>query len=415
MISIMDEIDYKAVYETSNVAIAVIESDATVSMVNTKILQMFQATEREVVGTTFLDWIHEDDRALLAHNHKKRVAGEANLPENYEIRMLAKHGIIWVSLYVAYSKKLHKSVVSFVETTKIHEAEHKLQLQINAQNAILTAIPDLMFELSQEGEYLNVWAHNPKELAEQKELLYGKNVKEVLSAPAADVVMQTIQETLQNGAARSDAIQVNTPSGELWFELSAGKKENLDAADTIIMLSRNITERKKLELELLHLSRHDSLTNLYTRRILESKLHDDILRAKRYKTPLSVCMLDIDHFKKVNDTYGHAVGDRVLQTLATTIRDNLREVDYVARYGGEEFVIVLPDTNLDDAYDFADRLRNIVANRQLHPETNKKFTISISIGIASFHNHCDTADKLLNEADEKMYLAKESGRNCVKI
>lgn len=415
MISIMEEIDYKAVYETSNIAIAVIDSDATVSLVNKKILTMFQATEDEVVGTKFLEWVYREDRELLVHNHQKRVAGEVNLPENYEIRMHAKHGIIWVSLYVAYSKKLRKSVVSFVETTKIHEAEHKLQLQINAQNAILTAIPDLMFELSQEGEYINIWAHNPEELAAQKELLLGKNVKEMLPPQAADVVMRTIHETLKNGAARSDAIQITTPAGELWFELSAGKKENLDAPDTVIMLSRNITARKELELKLLHLSRHDSLTNLYNRRTLEAKLEEDIKRAKRYKTPLSVCMLDIDYFKKVNDTYGHAIGDYVLQTLSTTIHDNLREVDYVARYGGEEFVIVLPDTTLEDAYEFADRLRNTVASKGFYNETSKKFSITISIGIAAFHNHCDNVDKMLNEADEKMYLAKESRRNCVKI
>ncbi|QOP46159.1 sensor domain-containing diguanylate cyclase [Sulfurimonas paralvinellae] len=415
-VSMMNDLDYKTLFESANVAMAVIEQDSSISLVNKTVLEMFQIQESEVIGTSFLQWIYEEDRDFLKTNHQKRMQGDdAALPKSYEVRMLHQDSIIWVSLYVRYIKELNKSIVSFTDITYIHNTEEQLQEQLNAQNALLSAIPDLMFELSLEGVYLNIWAHNSQELTANKELLLGKKVTDVLEESAAQKVMQAIEIAYKKGSSFGEQIQLKTPSGDLWFELSSSKKENLNSEATVIMLSRNITDRKELEMKLLHLSRHDSLTNLYNRRTLETLLQKELHRSQRYKTPLSICMLDIDFFKKINDTYGHATGDDVLKKLADVLRESLRDTDYVGRYGGEEFVIALPDTSLNDAVEFAQRLRKKVAAISCHPEEKESFNITISLGVAELNSENNTVDKILEAADSAMYRAKESGRNCVKI
>lgn len=411
----MQALDYKTIFLASNVAITVIERDGTVSMLNDKILKMFHVEEKDVIGRHFMEFFDPRDRDMLVQNHIKRMEGATDLPQSYKVRMHINDVHLWVSLHVAHIKEHSKSIISFTDITDLQIAEERLEEQLNAQNAIFSAIPDLMFELSQDGKYLRVWAHNPKELAKQPELLLGKKVQDILPQEAAKAVMHSIKTALKTGVSQGEQIHIPTPSGKLWFELSAAKKESRNTPSTVIMLSRNITDRKELELKLLHLSRHDVLTNLYNRRALEEKLQDDIQRTKRYHLELSVCMLDIDYFKKINDTYGHAIGDNVLEKLATILQENLRDVDYVGRYGGEEFVIVLPDTKLQNAYEFSERLREKIASLKLYDMNNKMFSISVSIGVAGFCDTCNTVDALLQESDEKMYLAKESGRNCVKI
>ena len=125
-------------------------------------------------------------------------------------------------------------------------------------------------------------------------------------------------------------------------------------------------------------------------------------------------MLDIDHFKNINDTYGHHMGDKVLQDLSALLRKSLRDIDYCGRYGGEEFVIVLPQTTLAHASEFAHRLLRQIASLRFQSGENLIFHITASIGVAEFNAHDKSHEKLLQAADKAMYLAKSSGRNCVK-
>lgn len=408
-------IDYNTLFYNINIGIAAIEADGTLSMANKKLLQFLELPEHEFVGTSFLEWIYDaDDRNQLRENHLKRIQGAQELPQSYDIRLKTKNGYLHVLASVTYFQKTGRSFISVLDTTQLKETRKQLEEIIHAQNAILAAIPDLMFELSRDGVYVNVWAHNPQELAATKEQLLGNSVTEILPPTAAQIVMATIDQTLQEGSSSGRQIEIQTPGGELWFELSASLKENNDAEPTVIMLSRNITARKELEFKLRYLSRHDSLTTLYNRRILEEILKRDIHRAQRYHTPLSVCMLDIDYFKQINDTYGHQMGDRVIKELAMLLKNSLREIDYAGRYGGEEFVIVLPETPLSHAHDFAIRLLKTIAALKFQSENQALFSITASIGIAELNEKNNSYEALIKAADNAMYLAKDTGRNCVK-
>jgi len=409
-----NSLDYKTLFEATNIGMAAVRDDSTILMANKKLLDILQVNEDDFINSLFPQWIYESDRDIIKQYHAQRIKGNDDIPRNYEVRLKKKNKFIWVFINITFLKDSGITLASVLDITQSKEIEQKLQETISAQNAILTAIPDLMFELDSDGTYLNIWAQNPQELAATEKQLLGNKVLDMLPKSAAAEVMLAIGEVFIKGASFGHQIQIETPDGELWFELSASLKNNTNMPSTVIILSRNITEGKKLEFELRHLSRHDSLTNLYNRRTLLELLGQDIHRASRYKTPFSLCMLDIDYFKHINDTYGHIVGDNVLQGLSNLLRDILRDIDYTGRYGGEEFIIALPQTTLSQASEFSERLRNKIAALKFQDDSKNVFSITISIGIAEFNERYNSVDSLVNAADSAMYHAKKSGRNCVK-
>jgi diguanylate cyclase (GGDEF)-like protein len=158
----------------------------------------------------------------------------------------------------------------------------------------------------------------------------------------------------------------------------------------------------------------DWLTGLYNRRHFESLAQAELARSQRYMRPMTVMMLDIDHFKNVNDTYGHAAGDRVLQALATVVSATKRDADVAARLGGEEFALLLPETTDSAATQFAERLRQQI--RDCAPIVEgEKLPITVSIGIAGASMTTAGFQPLLNNADQALYDAKHAGRNRVVV
>ena len=166
---------------------------------------------------------------------------------------------------------------------------------------------------------------------------------------------------------------------------------------------------------LLELSNTDHLTGLFNRRFMIEALDKEVQRSKRNNGSVSLIMLDIDHFKRINDTYGHLQGDVVLQKVAIHLQKELRCYDVAARYGGEEFVAILPDTTLKETFQVADRIRLSIQGMHLAGALSAE-RITASMGIASFPApHCDDIDGLLRAADEALYIAKERGRNRVIV
>jgi len=165
---------------------------------------------------------------------------------------------------------------------------------------------------------------------------------------------------------------------------------------------------------LRRLSARDRLTGLLNRGYFEHRLEAEISRAVRYKHQLSLAMLDVDKFKRFNDTFGHAAGDVALAAIAETITRSVRESDVVTRYGGEEFVLVFPETGPEDAVDKLDHLRLAIAQTLVRlPQHEATAGFTVSAGVASFPADGDTGDDLLDVADQRLFLAKESGRNRV--
>lgn len=167
------------------------------------------------------------------------------------------------------------------------------------------------------------------------------------------------------------------------------------------------------ENEMRRLATHDSLTGLYNRREFDALLADELARAQRFSRPVSLLMLDIDYFKRVNDTYGHQAGDAVLKGVSELLGSQARAIDHVCRYGGEEITVILPEIDVEAGAKIAERLRAAVEVQPFDVDIGSPLHITVSIGVASFPAQADSAQKLVVVADTAMYCAKQSGRNRI--
>lgn len=210
------------------------------------------------------------------------------------------------------------------------------------------------------------------------------------------------------------------------FDIEARDIRDLSMSHGIIWLlglagigAYNFVRRREIgrisrQQELEHLASTDALTGLANRRTLMLRAEQELARAKRYGSELSLLMADIDFFKKVNDTYGHQAGDIVLKKLAGVFLLALRDIDFAARFGGEEFVLLLPETNAENALKTAERLRASVNDIQISLPQGELVKCTISIGVASYSSSGnDSIEKLISGADKALYAAKETGRNKV--
>jgi diguanylate cyclase (GGDEF)-like protein/PAS domain S-box-containing protein len=260
-------------------------------------------------------------------------------------------------------------------------------------------------------------------------LMANRAAKDVFEYPGQDIVGSDVRRLLGSGEEGTWEVlarYASRPEAGKYVESSAvsrfGKKipfhisvsESLSGGRrfyTVIM--RDVSQIKAYEEDLQVLANTDSLTRLFNRRQLYPIMQNELDRSVRKKIPFSVLLIDIDHFKKFNDTYGHAGGDLLLVGFADKLRSAIRQMDSAFRFGGEEFVVLLPETTGQDARIPAERFRRLIADsRFLMPPEGHPVWITISIGIAG-HRTGDTLDDVIRHADLAMYAAKNGGRNQV--
>jgi diguanylate cyclase (GGDEF)-like protein/PAS domain S-box-containing protein len=193
-------------------------------------------------------------------------------------------------------------------------------------------------------------------------------------------------------------------------DITLSKSRNLSGEHTgYVFTLRDNTEKKKITDALFDLATKDALTNIYNRRYFEELANLKISEIKRYDKDLSLLLFDLDFFKKVNDNYGHNAGDYVLQKVTKITKSNLRSSDILGRYGGEEFIILLPETNVEESYNIAERIRESIYKSPIEYK-NEVIKTTISLGISEYKKN-DTFENLVEKADINLYLAKSNGRN----
>jgi diguanylate cyclase (GGDEF)-like protein/PAS domain S-box-containing protein len=223
----------------------------------------------------------------------------------------------------------------------------------------------------------------------------GHSVDELLSPEMAAEVKSRYRRCVESKSATDYQERLELPAGTtFWFY-------------------RDVTELHRFTEKLLHLSQTDSLTGIANRRALIEALEKEYSRARRHGYALSIWMLDIDHFKMVNDRYGHAAGDTMLSEFVQIIAPEIRDSDYFGRLGGEEFAILLPECSLGSAQQLAERIRRAVAADTFR-SSQARFNVTMSIGVATLIDDDARPDHVLNRADRCLYAAKSEGRNCVR-
>jgi diguanylate cyclase (GGDEF)-like protein/PAS domain S-box-containing protein len=292
----------------------------------------------------------------------------------------------------------------------------------------LTALCAKIVDFSQDGVVLVNHDHNIVYYNDGARRIFGYSSEEVLGKHL-DLLIPTrfhLQHDLrieEFGAGQSAAKHMGHRSNQTFglrkdgseFVCSIGilklgtKSERYYAA-----VIRDISENKRTEEELLRLAATDPLTGAFNRREFTAVADREALRAQRYHHPLSILMLDLDHFKKLNDTYGHAAGDKALQRFTTLCCNALRNADIFGRWGGEEFVALLPETPAAGAAIIAERLREMVADTVIN-FNDHKINFTVSIGIAQYRDGETSVDEPLSRADAAVYDAKKAGRNQISV
>lgn len=235
--------------------------------------------------------------------------------------------------------------------------------------------------------------------------------KQIRACLAVCLVKQSSQET---------ELVIERGGASRWWRLMVSPilQDNTDVKRIIVTLIE-ITEEKFLQQKLIdqlkHAATHDSLTGIFNRRHGSTVLNTEIHRYHRFGHALTVAMFDLDHFKTVNDCYGHACGDLVLNSVVAAVSKTLRVADTICRWGGEEFLVVLPDTVLDEALHWAERAREVLASQATIGVGEQAVKITASFGLATITNEDSTLEDLLKRADDALYRAKGNGRNQVVV
>jgi diguanylate cyclase (GGDEF)-like protein/PAS domain S-box-containing protein len=303
------------------------------------------------------------------------------------------------------------------DITEIKAIEAKLQQSEERHRLLADNAADVIWTMDLEGRFTYVSPSVKK--------LRGYTVEEVLAQSAEEVLCPGSLIHMQQGLARAiNSVQNGLPfkvfRGELeqpckdgstvWTEATVSGIYSEDGRFVgMLGVSRDISERRIMEEEIRRLSITDKLTQSFNRLKLDETMEAQWEWSRACGLPFAIIILDIDHFKLVNDTYGHQVGDRVLIELVAVLHDNVRDGDVVGRWGGEEFLIILPDTNLADATVLAERLRQAVAGHVFSTAGQ----VTISLGVAAFTTD-NSPETIVSRADTALYQAKEKGRNRVE-
>ncbi len=315
--------------------------------------------------------------------------------------------------YVPESGLIRIYAIDITERKKAQKTIELLRLQLEL---VVRSTGEGILTLDTDGNYTLVNPVAARMLGYEVEELIGRHAHDIWQHSKADGTAyaeddSAISQTLKDGQIRRNDNEVFWRKDGTCFpvEYTSAPIRGNQAITGVVVTFLDITERKQAEREIHTLATTDSLTGIANRRMFMQVLESEITRAKRYGAPLTLVMYDIDHFKQVNDTYGHDIGDEVLKEVTGLVRANIRAVDMVARWGGEEFVILTTQSDIHSALAMAEKLRTVIAGRVFE----KVGTVTASFGVAVYEPR-DDSNLLLKKADDALYKAKENGRNRVE-
>lgn len=306
---------------------------------------------------------------------------------------------------------LNEDLKEEVEERKRVEAS--LAEAILEQDVIIAAMPDIFYLFDMNANLVK-WNKKMEELAGfSTNEMKGKNISAFVPEAEIDDILEAFAEVFKKGVHWIDGHMVDKDGRLIPYHFSGVAIKNSSGEFIgLAGVGRDMTERNKVEEKLKVLAITDSLTNIFNRRHFQEMGKMELERSERYKRKLSLLMFDIDFFKKINDTYGHATGDEVIIKVVNTCLEKLREIDIFARIGGEEFAIILPETGKKGAVEVAERLREAVSGAGVMTDEKTLF-VTISIGLVSLNSSDHDLDSIMRQADVALYKAKQSGRNRV--
>lgn len=389
-----------------NAMIGVYRSDLSgnILYVNRALAQMlsYDAPDELIGQNSIMGYSDPKDReAFLQQLLQKRHVS------SYQIDLLDKNG---ESVPVMVSASIEGDVLSGMiidmrELNKSREAIDKL-------SKVIEQIDDSVVITDKYGKITYVNPAFSLHTGYTQEEVMGKTPRLLKSDRHDQAFYEHLWRTILDGEVFSDTLINKKKNGDLFYEKKtiSPLKDDKNNIVSFVSSGKDVTQESLIHQEIQRIATSDNLTGIYNRHKFEILFALESERSRRFGLPLSMLLIDIDHFKSVNDTYGHDVGDEVLKHLVTTVQENIRKIDIFARWGGEEFLVLSPGTDLENMQLLAEKLRS-AAESAVFPEVWK---VTISIGVSTFEPE-DTFTELFKRADQGLYHAKEHGRNQVGV
>jgi diguanylate cyclase (GGDEF)-like protein/PAS domain S-box-containing protein len=280
---------------------------------------------------------------------------------------------------------------------------------------VIDALPFPIYYKDLEGKYLGCNKEYADYLEIEREQLIGKTVFEIFDSKPAAIFAASDQELLENPGIQIYETPVHRPGKDIiYVKFHKATFHDQDGSVAgLIGAIINITEQKTLEKKFQRLATYDDLTGIYNRREGRKQLRALCKDAVRKDRPVAVILIDLDNFKRINDTYGHDTGDAVLKSAAQRLDRYSRSNDFVCRYGGEEFLIILPETPFDEALNIAERYRQELQSLNVQITSDENVSVTASFGVSELDKEFTDREMMLKKADTALYEAKNNGKNRV--
>jgi diguanylate cyclase (GGDEF)-like protein/PAS domain S-box-containing protein len=324
-----------------------------------------------------------------------------------------------ISPVLADDSDVKRMIMTLIEITEKKHLQRKLDASRQRYAALVDSATDGIITID-HNQVIKMINESAKRMfgIDKDESVVGEHLSRFVPEHAREAHTQLV-DVFRMSDVESKPMDARTPifglradGSEIEIEVSISKIRVGNKVEMMAVI-RDISEHTKLIEQLKQAATHDSLTGIYNRRHGAALLNSEIHRSQRFGQALTVAMLDIDHFKNVNDTYGHACGDLVLNSFVATISKTLRISDTICRWGGEEFLVILPGASAVDALNWAERAREAVASLSTIGVGEHAIKVTASFGLASLEKGDTTLEEILKRADDALYRAKGGGRNRV--
>ncbi|PTQ89209.1 sensor domain-containing diguanylate cyclase [Agitococcus lubricus] len=388
---------------------------------NRLVRELFSKNLIDIIGHTDHDFFSQDtvndieqhDQQVLREGITIRAEEHLRPVDGHELR------IYWTVKIPLFDESGHIRGLCGISTdiTERKQMEQALRDNQALLSTVLDNIGACVYMKAPDGRYLYANAAMAALLNRRPEQLIGRVDSDLFPQNTADhfAKLDQLAFTSQQKVAGMETFQLHHHEPLYYWSVKVPLQRDNGDMYALLGMSTDITERKRLEDELLRLATTDELTHLYNRRHFLTLSEQTLNRSRRYHEPLALLMCDIDFFKHINDTFGHAMGDLVLQQVAEIIKNTLRDTDIAGRIGGEEFAILLVQTRMEHAQEVAERLKTNIANSEIYLDDGHKVPLTISIGVATPVYPMETLATLLQHADQALYAAKRLGRNRVHL
>jgi diguanylate cyclase (GGDEF)-like protein/PAS domain S-box-containing protein len=394
---------------TENSYTGILMHNDSILYANPKFIEMTGYSQHEFSSTNLTDIFSTTNNDFINTLHQD-LKEEKSIKQYDDIQMNCKDGstklVSVFSMTIEYEGKL-VFLSNIFDISDIRKAEE----QIKMLSQIVEQTDDLIKMTDNKGRITYVNDAVVKQSGYTRQEILGKTPSLFKSNMHSDDFYKELWDTITQKLPYKNVLINRKKDGSIYYEaetITPIINNNNNEITGYVSTGKDITERIQLENKLSKLASKDALTGLCNRRKLEETLAAEITRAIRYESPMSLIMFDIDHFKSINDRFGHDVGDDILRSFAKVIQDNIRKTDISARWGGEEFIILSPETTEENAENLAEKLRCAIENYDF----DLPVKITASFGVTQYI-HGETSEQMIKRADKAMYQAKENGRNRV--